>query len=176
MVSFLFYFFSALALLSALLVITLSRPTRALLALILCMLSLTVLYLLLGAEFLAMVHLIVYAGAVLVLFLFVIMLLGIGAKDIPLFSRFRFSYLILALLSSVLFLPFILIAFQSLPGPQTVFPTGTLAAVGKALFSDYLLPFELTSLLLLIGVFSAVGLAKKESAEGETRQQGRSCE
>lgn len=162
----LFYLFSAIALGSAFFVITLERPVRALISLILCMLSLTVLYLLLGAEFLAFVHLIVYAGAVLVLFLFVIMLLGIGAQDTPLFSRFRFSYLFLALVSPVFLFSLFFISFLNAGTAGSIAPpVVSIAEIGKALFSDYLLPFELTSLLLLIGVFAATSLGKKDAAE-----------
>ena len=87
MIQVLFYFFAGLAVLSALSVIFSPRPTRALLSLIVTMFALAVLYLLLGAPFVAMVHLIVYAGAVLVLFLFVIMLQGVGATEIPFWAR-----------------------------------------------------------------------------------------
>ena len=79
--NFIFYPFSALAVLGALGVITLRKPTYALLSLMGTMFSLAVLFFLLGAPFVAMVHLVVYAGAVLVLFLFVIMLLGLSAKE-----------------------------------------------------------------------------------------------
>ena len=159
---FLFYFASAVAVLGALLVILLPRPAHALMALIGVMFALAVLYLLLQAPFVAMVHLIVYAGAVLVLFLFVIMLEGVGAKDIPLSQRFRKSYLFLvcfvgtAFLVSVAFILFHL----ALPAPQGV--EGTVEAFGRMLFRDYWLPFELTSLLLLLGIFAAIALAKKE--------------
>lgn len=164
MESFLFYFFSAAALLSASFVIFLPKPTRALLSLIVTMFSLSILYLLLGAPFVAMVNLIVYAGAVLVLFLFVIMLQGIGATDIPLSQRFLKGYYPLVCVSMA---SFIFVVFLCLKGHVLWTPLGiegTVEKIGRALFRDYLLPFELTSLLLLIGVFAAIALAKKPAS------------
>ena len=164
MESLLFYFFSALSLISAFLVVTLAQPTRALLSLIVTMFSLAGLFLLLGAYFVAMVHLIVYAGAVLVLFLFVIMLQGTGARDLPLDQRFHKGYLLLATFVGLTFLgttAFLLRGF-SFPHPLKV--QGTVEAFGGELFTRFLLPFELTSLLLLLGVFAALALAKKVPA------------
>ena len=160
MIPVLFYFFSGLAVLSALSVILAPRPTRALLSLIVTMFSLSVLYLLLGAPFVAMVNLIVYAGAVLVLFLFVIMLQGIGATDIPFLTRFHKGHLLIAFLLTFAFLGGILTLLKQLvPVPSTTVD-GSIEAIGRLLFRDYLIPFELTSLLLLLGVFAAVSLAQ----------------
>lgn len=164
MPSFLFYFFSGAAILSALWVILLPKPTRALLSLVLTMFSLAVLFILLGATFLAMAHLIVYAGAVLVLFLFVIMLEGVGAKDIPLAARFHKGHLILAAILSAAFLATIITVVRA-DYPRAAGMSGDIKLLGQALFQSYLIPFELTSLLLLLGVFAAVSLAKKDDAE-----------
>ena len=162
MQSILFYSFSFLALLSAALVVILPRPTRALLCLALTMFSLSVLYLLLGAPFIAMVNIIVYAGAVLVLFLFVIMLQGIGAQDLPLSKRFQKGYIFLSCFTALSFLTAVLFFFQNAIfwSPRQI--DGSTERIGMALFQNYLLPFELTSLLLILGVFAAVALAKKD--------------
>ncbi len=158
-----FYLFAGIAILSALQVILQARPTRALLSLIVTMFALAVLFILLGAPFIAMIHLIVYAGAVLVLFLFVIMLQGIGAKEIPLEERFGPFYLGTAiLLGACLLGGILLILSHASVGPLQPIE-GTAKAIGHLLFREYLLPFELTSILLLLGVFAAVALAKKES-------------
>ena len=161
--SILFYLFSGIAILSALYVILAPKPTRALLSLITTMFSLAVLYLLLGAPFVAMAHLIVYAGAVLVLFLFVIMLQGIGAVDIPLKDRFHKGYLFCASFVGVAFLILTGLLFSSTvlraSAGITLWPV---EALGQTLFDEYLLPFELISILLLVGVLAAVTLAKKE--------------
>lgn|SRR3989338_2260115 len=164
MIPALFYVFSILAVLSALSVILAARPTRALLSLLVTMFSLAVLFVLQGAYFIAMVHLIVYAGAVLVLFLFVIMLQGIGATDTPLGTRFKRSFTLVAATAGTAFLIFLTIIIKSVWLPPHKEVNGTIEAVGTILFSDYVLPFELTSLLILIGVLAAVTLAKKETS------------
>ncbi len=162
--SVLFYVFSGAAVLSALGVVTLTKPTRALLCLIVTMFALTGLFLLLGAYFVAMIHLIVYAGAVLVLFLFVIMLQGIGAKDLSLTKRFHGLYLFAAGASGAAFFAALLVLISKtlLPSPAGV--TGSIEIIGESLFQNFLLPFELVSILLLLGVFAAVALAKRDDA------------
>ena len=164
MQSFLFYFFSSVALASALSVILAPKPTRALLSLIAAMFALAVLFLLLGAYFVAMAHLIVYAGAVLVLFLFVIMFEGIGAQDTPLAKRFGKGYLFLASFVAMAFLGIVITLVIRLALPAASGIDGAVERIGRVLFRYYLLPFELTSLLLLLGVFAAVALAKRENA------------
>ena len=133
------------------------------------MFSLAVLFILLGAYFVAMVHLIVYAGAVLVLFLFVIMLQGVGATDLPLKDRFHRGYLLPVYFMAPAFL-FILSLVIKKSGLQKIVSSfsGTVEVIGQSLFHDFLLPFELTSLLLLLGVFAAVALAKDHQGS-ETR-------
>ena len=165
MTHFLFYFFAAICVVCALSVITAPRPTRALLSLILCMFSLAVIYLLLGAHFVALAHIVVYAGAVLVLFLFVVMLQGTGAMELSLFSRFNKAHVLLACFSVATFAVLLLsVLIKSAQSPALGYK-GTTEAFGMTLFREYLLPFELTSLLLLIGVFAAITLAKKDKAE-----------
>ena len=110
-----------------------------------------------------MAHLIVYAGAVLVLFLFVIMLQGTGVKELPLSQRFPVTQILLSLVSGIAFLVFLLLNARSLQFPGAGGVLGTVEVVGQALLTRYLLPFELTSFLLLIGVFAAVSLAKKDA-------------
>lgn len=162
MTALIFYFFAGLAVASAFSVILLPKPTRALIALIVMMASLAVIFLLLGAYFVAVAHLIVYAGAVLVLFLFVIMLQGTGARDIPLAKRFHPAFPVAAGLAcaAFLFLAVRLMTRYSLPQPAGV--QGTVQAVARVLFRDYLLDFELISFFLILGVLAAVALAKKE--------------
>lgn len=165
MEAFLFYTFSGLAIFAALLVVFVQRPTRSLLSLIVMMVALTVLYIQLGAHFVAIAQIIVYAGAVLVLFLFVIMLQGLEARDIPFKERFS-VVLIVAFLAVALALGLFLacVYMHSHIGSfQGVY--GSVKNVGLALFKDFLLPFELTAVLLLLSVFAAVALAKPESEE-----------
>ena len=167
MEAFLFYFFSGLAVAGALSVIFQSKPTHALLSLIVTMFSLAVLFILLGAYFVAMVHLIVYAGAVLVLFLFVIMLQGTGAEELPLNKRFSPGHVFFSGAAAAAFLGLLVfILLKNMPSALTSGFAGDTHTFGISLFQDYLLPFELTSLLLLIGVFAAVSLAKPDSKKG----------
>lgn len=162
MTQFLFYFFAAISVVAAILVVTAPKPTRALLSLILGMFALAVVYLFLGAYFVAMTHVIVYAGAVLVLFLFVIMLQGTGAVEVPLTKRFNGPHILFAGIAATAFLILLVSILGKTQGQLSGF-VGDTQTFGLSLFKDYLLAFELTSLLLLIGVFSAVSLAKKDS-------------
>ncbi len=160
----LFLIFAAIAVVCGFNVIIQSHPIASAVSLIGVMGSLAVLFLLLGAEFLAAVQVIVYAGAVMVLFVFVIMLLNAGAE-----IRHGRS-----LLAQVLGIP-LLFAFLGLmayftrnmsAGARDVhfgeFQHGTALDVGRALFTRYLLPFEVISVLILIAILGAVVLAQKE--------------
>lgn len=162
--SFFFWISAIISVLSAASILFVRRPTRALLALLLCMLCLTVLYTLLHAYFVAIVHLIVYAGAVMVLFLFVIMLQGLGATTLPILQRFNKPHFILTLLSGVLFTFILTAVFLNSGLPALQNPAGTVENLGRILFSNYILPFELISVLVLLGIFAAVTLAKNEKA------------
>ncbi len=162
METFFFWLFSSVAVLSALSILFVRRPTRALLALLLCMLCLSVLYTLLHAYFVAIVHLIVYAGAVMVLFLFVIMLEGLGATTLPFLQRFNKPYLVLTSLSAIVFAILITKIMSTAHLPPLQQPVGTIENLGRVLFSNYLLPFELISVLILLGIFAAVSLAQNK--------------
>jgi NADH-quinone oxidoreductase subunit J len=126
--------------------------------------SLAVLYLLLGAEFIAAAQLIVYAGAIMVLFVFVIMLLNAGAEH----GRSRSGFVKwLGIPLFTVFVGVLAYLIQSrLPDSKPVlFGSFTQAAgleIGRSLFTEYLLPFEVTSLLILIAIIGAVVLARKE--------------
>ncbi len=158
-----FWIFSVIAVVSAFSILLVKRPTRALLALLLCMVCLSVLYTLLHAYFVAIVHLIVYAGAVMVLFLFVIMLEGLGATTLPIQRRFPPLHLALTAVTGLGFAVLLIriLSHAHLPALQDA--AGTVENIGKNLFSNYLLPFELVSVLLLIGIFAAASLVKPEN-------------
>lgn len=164
MEAFAFYFCAAAAIAGAAGVVFFSQPVRALLALLATMAVLSVLYVLLQAPFVALVNLIVYAGAVLVLFLFVIMLLGLGAREIPLRDRFRPFFIPAAVLTAVAVAG--LLVQLTRPASSALFQAleGEAREIGLRLFTVYLLPFELISLLLLLAIFAAVTLAKNEDA------------
>jgi NADH-quinone oxidoreductase subunit J len=158
-----FVVFAIIAVVCAINVVVQTHPISSALSLVGVMGSLAVLYLQLGGEFIAAAQLIVYAGAIMVLFIFVIMLLNAGAEG----TRGR------SFIASMLGVP-LLIALLGLLAyfVQRIFPGalvqfggfqhGTPRDVGIALFTTYLLPFEITSLLILIAIIGAVVLARKE--------------
>jgi NADH-quinone oxidoreductase subunit J len=141
------------------------HPINAAISLIGVMGSLAVLYLQLGAEFMAAVQIIVYAGAIMVLFVFVIMLLNAEAErgtGRSIVARYLGLPCLILFLSLLTFLIYVLI-----PSSDRVtfggFTGGTAANVGRILFTDYLLPFEVTSILILVAIIGAVLLARKEA-------------
>jgi NADH-quinone oxidoreductase subunit J len=141
------------------------HPISSALSLIGVMSSLALLYLLLGAEFIAMAQMIVYGGAVMVLFIFVIMLLNAGTEkrsDKSLFAQIA-GFPLLAVL--VVLLSFLI--RQTFPSTVSEvrfgsWVDGTAEKIGMRLFSQYLLPFEVISVLILIAIMGAVVLARKE--------------
>jgi len=160
----LFLVFAITALVCAVNVVVQTHPISSAISLIGVMASLAVLYLLLGAEFLAMAQIIVYAGAIMVLFVFVIMLLNAGSE------AKRGRSLTAQLLGFPLLIVFLALASYFIqrfyPGNTPVlfgtFKGGTAQMIGRALFTQYLLPFEVTSVLILIAIVGAVVLARKE--------------
>lgn len=158
----LFFVFGGLAVLGALNLILQRHPIHSALSLILVMASLAVLYLLLGAEFIAAIQVIVYAGAIMVLFVFVIMLLNAGEEERTNLSRTA-KYLGVPLGGLLLIELAYLVYWGS---PHTLVQpdrfVGRTGLVGELLFKDFVLPFELTSILILIAILGAIVLAKKE--------------
>jgi NADH-quinone oxidoreductase subunit J len=160
-----FTLFALVAVACAINMVLQSHPISSALSLVGVMGSLAVLYLLLGGEFIAMVQIIVYAGAIMVLFIFVIMLLNAGAEE-----KLRGRSFVTQLIGvpAILALAAILIFFieRGFPGMGNIkfgdFHQGSARAVGMALFTDYLLPFEVTSVLILVAILGAVVLARKE--------------
>jgi NADH-quinone oxidoreductase subunit J len=161
---FFFALFAIIAVICGISVITRTHPIASALSLIGVMCSLAVLYLLLGAEFVAMVQIIVYAGAIMVLFIFVIMLLNAGAET----GRGRsLTAQIMGVPALIAFLGAIVFSIRRLfpTGSNVVFGAftgGTVEKFGHALFFQYLLPFEVTSILILVAILGAIVLARKE--------------
>ena len=159
----LFLIFGALCVAGALNLLLQRHPINSALSLIVVMSSLAVLYLLLGAEFLAAAQVIVYAGAIMVLFTFVIMLLNAGREERTRGSKMAYvigfpgAAVLLALLADI----FITHGgdFHRVHAGEYVVSTAMLSGV---LFRDLLLPFEVTSILILIAILGAVALARKE--------------
>jgi len=160
----LFIIFAIVAIACAFNLVLQKHPISSALSLIGVMGSLAILYLLLGAEFIAMAQMIVYGGAVMVLFVFVIMLLNAGTEKTSSKSWFAQIAGLPLLLAFVALLAFLVRRF--LPRmPRVEFGTwygGTAERIGQVLFTDYLLPFEIVSILILIAILGAVVLARKE--------------
>ena len=141
-------------------VISFRQPIRSVLSLVVVMLALSVLFLLLSAQFIFVAQIIVYAGAVMVLFLFVIALLG-PAKVIAK-SRLRFQASLSALFVLALFgLLWAMLQGVTYRQPEKT-DLGTVQSIGLGLFTKFLYPFELTSLLLLVAAIGAIYLSRKE--------------
>ena len=162
----LFLVFAAIAVACGINLVLQTHPISSALSLVGVMVSLAVLYFLLGAEFVAAAQLVVYAGAIMVLFVFVIMLLNAGDEGPALKNR-RVNLIGIPLLLA--FIGFIAFLIESIlpKSPGVSFASfdnfrGTAGLIGKALFTDYLLPFELTSVLILIAILGAIVLARKE--------------
>ena len=162
---------AALAVGSGLAVILIRNPIYCALSLVVNFFLLAVMYLLLRAEFLAAIQVIVYAGAIMVLFIFVIMLLNLGGEE----TRDKLRVLRpLAFLLGLVLLVEVVAALRyrayTVENPALSFPlvsappavTGGVREFGRLLFTDYLLPFEITSVLLLIAIVGAVVLGRKE--------------
>jgi len=160
----LFYLLAIGAVISGLLVILKRNPVINALFLIVVMLCLAGIYLLLGAQFMAAIQLIVYAGAIMVLFLFVIMLLNLD-QEIAGIVKGRYQKAIGFLLAALLFLTlFTVVGVNTLPGKGThpIDETANTESIGRLLFTYFLLPFEMTSVILLIAIIGAIVLGKKK--------------
>jgi NADH-quinone oxidoreductase subunit J len=161
----LFFICAAIAVLGALLVIFLREPIHSALALVLVMVSLAVLYLLLGAEFIAAVQIIVYAGAIMVLFVFVIMLLNAGKEQRTNFSKMaRYVGLPVGIFLTLELAYWMSRASIAAPAAGVTAPTeDPTRALAFLLFRSYLFPFEITSIVILIAILGAMVLAKRDS-------------
>ncbi|MEX0648211.1 MAG: NADH-quinone oxidoreductase subunit J [Balneolaceae bacterium] len=166
-----FVILAVLAIASALGMVLSKNTVNSALLLVLNLVSLAGIYLTLQAQFLAVIQILVYAGAIMVLFLFVIMLLNIDEEE-TLFDKFRVKYLMAFLLSVVIFGQII----YSLGGITELLPqlssdmqqVGTVEAVGDVLFTDYLFAFEMTAILLTAAVVGALMVAQFKAESGES--------
>ena len=160
----LFWALSALALASAIMVVASKNPVHSILSLIVVFFAISGHYILLNAQFLAIVNIIVYAGAIMVLFLFVVMLMNPNAESEPKKSRLlQFAGLISG---GCLFLVLISAITKSGSAGNMVQmgsgKSGLIKELGRVLFSDYVIPFEISSILFLSAMIGAVVVGKKE--------------
>jgi NADH-quinone oxidoreductase subunit J len=161
--TFFFYLLSGLAIGSGVLVITRKNPVHSALALILTLLSLSGLYLMLYAPFVAGVQIILYVGGIMVLFLFVIMLVNLErAEKERQFNRQWIAGMAAALALGVLFVLIYTQGSKLFAQPIVALPeTENTQRVGVLLYSNYMFPFEIASLLLLVAMIGAVVMAKR---------------
>jgi NADH-quinone oxidoreductase subunit J len=156
----LFIMFAGFCLAGAVNLLLQSHPINSALSLIVVMTSLAVLYLMLGAEFLAIAQVIVYAGAIMVLFTFVVMLLNAGREERTMGSR---SYRAVGFPGGVAILAVLATVFMKAQGlGVSALSDGitTTEDLSRVLFHELLLPFEVTSILILIAILGAVALAR----------------
>lgn len=157
-----FFLLAATALISGIMVVIQVNPVRSALFLVLNFFALAGIYLLANAQFIAAIQIIVYAGAIMVLFLFVIMLLNLrqpeeGGAHRHLGQKIFGASLAMAVVALVIFK---VIRMVVPAGKALTAEFGSTEMVAKSLFTDYLLPFEMTSILLLVAVVGAVILAR----------------
>lgn len=159
------YFAAAMTTLSVL-VVTRKNPVHSVLWMLVLFIHIASLYLFLNAEFLAAIQIIVYAGAILVLFLFVIMMLNLRKEESvnKYQSQWPFGALVGIMLAA--FLVLILGNITVLPSLEeysieAIKSEGSMMTIGKVLYTEFLLPFEIASIVLLVAIIGAVVLAKK---------------
>lgn len=151
---------------SAILMITRANPIKSAIFLIINFLSLSVLYLTLSAQFIAIIQVLVYAGAIMVLFVFVIMLLNLQDEK-RLSDKLDLRRLFALLLVVLVFAEIAFWLGKSLHGrfsgqAESSVEIGKIEFIGEKLFSIYILPFEITSLILIVAIVGAITLAKRK--------------
>ena len=163
MTLYLFYFLSFLAILCAIMVVLEKNPVHSVLYLVITFFAIAGHYVLLNAQFLAAVHVIVYAGAIMVLFLFVIMLLNLNKETEPHKNIYAKGAAVVAACILLIILVGALKQTALLAPPSgTNANLGLVENLGKVLFTQFLLPFEIASILFLSAMVGAVMLGKKE--------------
>jgi NADH-quinone oxidoreductase subunit J len=165
----LFYLFAGLAIGGGILCMALRNPVKSALWLVVTLFAIAALFVMLDAQFLGILQVLVYAGAIMVLFLFVIMLLNLG-RGAPQDMKGGVGKFVATVLAAGLGIQLVAVAKAGPPNDILMPPgameamqrqEGLVAVVGKALYGDYLVPFEITSVLLLAAIVGAVVLAKR---------------
>lgn len=159
----LFYLLGGLSVVTALLMVTRQNPIASALWLVVSFFAFAGLFVTLSAHFIAVIQILLYAGAIMVLFIFVIMLLNLKAEEIKP-RQLQFSGLLGGGLAIYLVILFTLGLLRSNRGPfpELTEDFGYIAPVGRLLFTKYLIPFELTSVLLLVAIVGSVVMGKRK--------------
>ena len=159
-----FYVLAALAVIGALSLILQKHPIHSALSLIVVMVALAGLYLLMGAEFVAAVQIIVYGGAIMVLFVFVIMLLNAGAEEHTNFSKVAgYMGVPLGLALTAFIAAAIARSTETVQAAAPTLSASTTKSISEMIFKQFVYPFELTSFLILVAIMGAIVLAQRES-------------
>lgn len=165
-----FYIFAIIAVVSAIAVITVRNPVHSAFYLIVCLLQVAAIYILLRSPFLAAVQVFIYVGAVMVLFLFAVMVLDIGKEGLKAQLHHQ-NPIAIAVVVGLLALIGFFISRGTLTAQPGQYDEAALVnnteVLGKALFTKYIFPFEAVSLLLLIALVGAVVLVMKEKGKGQ---------
>lgn len=165
MATYLFFLFATLSIASAIAMVLNKSTVNSALFLVVNMVSIAGIYLVLQAQFLAVIQVLVYAGAIMVLFLFVIMLLNVDNEE-AILTKFRFRYGLAFLLGVVIFAQLLYsIASWTNSAPaisSKMAEVGTVQAVGNILFTHYMYPFEVTAILLTAAVVGALLIAQRK--------------
>jgi len=159
----LFLLLASITSISSLLVIILKNPIASAISLVVCFLSVAGIYALLDAHFIAVIQIMVYAGAIMVLFLFVIMMLNLSEAELGKRKITVLKVIGVVAVGYILLKGFSILRIASVAKVSSILAQGfgTTEVVGKSLFTDYLLPFELTSLVLLVAIIGVVLLARR---------------
>ena len=159
-----FYFLSAITLATAFLTIISKNPIHSAIYLVICFFSVAGHYLLFNAQFLAIVHIIVYSGAIMVLFLFTIMLMNLNKEGEP-HKKIATKLAVVVSFGLVCFV-MLAVFIKAMPKMETYRTSGqdfqSIKVLGKVLLNEYMVPFEFASILLLVAMMGVVLLSKKE--------------
>jgi NADH-quinone oxidoreductase subunit J len=162
----LFWIFSAITVASALAVVTVRNPVHAALYLVLAFFNTAAIWLLLQAEFLAITLVLVYVGAVMVLFLFVVMMLDVNLDELR--SKVKQHSFVAGMVGTIVLLELLLVISSRFAGvklsnvPVPATPINNTAALGSKLYTEYVYPFELAAVLLLVAIIAAVALTLRK--------------
>ncbi len=172
----LFYIFSAVLIASGLVVVSTKNAVHSVMFLVLAFLNAAALFILLGAEFLAMLLIVVYVGAIAVLFLFVVMMLNVDKNEIK--KKVNRNLPLLILVAVVMAVEIIMVVkFSSIKTYETnlLFPTPTdihnTKAIGELLYTDFILPFQLSGGVLFVAMIGAIVLTLKEETRFIKKQK-----
>ena len=168
-----FYFFSIIAIISSIMVIASKNTVHSVFFLILDFISISCLFIMIGAEFLGMIMLIVYVGAVAVLFLFVVMMLNVAQKDDQILKKSSYSHVPFGLIISVVIFSELLIVIGGWKYKPNIDSSKSLSidesisnahSIGKVLYTDYIHVFQLSGIILLVAMIGAIVLTFKKKS------------